>query len=242
MTNYLGTVYADPNVEDEFLTTIKNGSQEYATDYSKNYFQLKSGGYMLKSAVTVLDGRANADNIVRSSAFQTDGTSERLILSGTSRPPFHINETSGDEFSVTLFNTTLTGGLPDLTGTELFDGLTQTADADTLTLTFSLKDPSQFWGYNIEYDGTDTILYFKRRPQLSQAPGKPLEHITIVLDPGHGGYDSGALGITGEQGPYESQINQLAAFYAKQRLEDLGALVVLTRTEDIPMTMDDRMR
>lgn len=57
----------------------------------------------------------------------------------------------------------------------------------------------------------------------------------IVIDPGHGGRDVGAIGASGN---YESTYTLTTANVLKQRLEALGAEVILTRTEDrfIPLT------
>ncbi|WP_407269555.1 N-acetylmuramoyl-L-alanine amidase [Radiobacillus sp. PE A8.2] len=52
---------------------------------------------------------------------------------------------------------------------------------------------------------------------------------TIVLDPGHGGYDVGAIGASGN---YEKDYNLLTAKALKQKLEILGAEVILTRSTD----------
>ena len=53
---------------------------------------------------------------------------------------------------------------------------------------------------------------------------------TIVLDPGHGGSDPGAIGPTGLQ---EKQVTLPIAEYLKFILEAKGAKVILTRTTDV---------
>ena len=53
---------------------------------------------------------------------------------------------------------------------------------------------------------------------------------TIVLDPGHGGSDPGAIGPTGLQ---EKQVTLPIAEYLKSILEAKGAKVILTRTTDV---------
>lgn len=51
----------------------------------------------------------------------------------------------------------------------------------------------------------------------------------IVIDPGHGGYDPGKLGISGTK---EDEINLQIAFKLKSYLEQSGATVIMTRTDD----------
>ena len=57
---------------------------------------------------------------------------------------------------------------------------------------------------------------------------EPLGQI-IVIDPGHGGEDCGAVGVTGV---YEKDLNLKMAFAVGEKLEKEGYLVVYTRTED----------
>lgn len=52
----------------------------------------------------------------------------------------------------------------------------------------------------------------------------------IVLDPGHGGVDPGAVS---KNGVMEKDINLAIAKYLKEYLEQSGAVVILTRSEDV---------
>ena len=52
----------------------------------------------------------------------------------------------------------------------------------------------------------------------------------VVIDPGHGGTDPGALGI---RGSYEKKLNLDLSMLAKAKLEKAGARVLLTRTTDV---------
>lgn len=59
-----------------------------------------------------------------------------------------------------------------------------------------------------------------------------LEGITVILDPGHGGKDPGAIGVLDGVTIYEKDINLAIALQTKARLEALGARVVMTRSAD----------
>jgi len=67
--------------------------------------------------------------------------------------------------------------------------------------------------------------------------GTPLTGATVVLDPGHGGNESGAVGPAGTT---EKSVNLAIAQEAERRLEALGATVVLTRTGDYRVTLASR--
>ena len=67
--------------------------------------------------------------------------------------------------------------------------------------------------------------------------GTPLHGATVVLDPGHGGKETGA---TGPNGLVERDLNLVVAKLTKADLEAQGATVVLTHERDYEMTLQDR--
>jgi N-acetylmuramoyl-L-alanine amidase len=67
--------------------------------------------------------------------------------------------------------------------------------------------------------------------------GAPLPAAHVVLDPGHGGDESGAIGPGGTR---EKDVNLAVAKETKRRLEALGATVVLARTGDYRITLRSR--
>ncbi|MEO7427887.1 MAG: N-acetylmuramoyl-L-alanine amidase, partial [Acidimicrobiales bacterium] len=67
--------------------------------------------------------------------------------------------------------------------------------------------------------------------------GAPLSGATVVLDPGHGGNEPGAVGPGGAT---EKDVNLAVALETKRQLEAQGATVVLTRTGDYRVTLASR--
>lgn len=67
--------------------------------------------------------------------------------------------------------------------------------------------------------------------------GAPLSGATVVLDPGHGGDEPGAVGPNGAK---EKDVNLAVALETKRQLEEQGAVVVLTRTADYRITLASR--
>jgi N-acetylmuramoyl-L-alanine amidase len=77
-----------------------------------------------------------------------------------------------------------------------------------------------------------------RRPAATtrNAAGPPP---LVMLDPGHGGKDPGAIGISGT---YEKQVALAAAFELKRQLEREGHYrVAMTRARDVFIPLDDRV-
>jgi len=67
---------------------------------------------------------------------------------------------------------------------------------------------------------------------------KPLKGISILLDPGHGGADPGAVGPTGLK---ESDVNLRVARYLRDLLQADGAEVKMTRDKDVALSLADRV-
>lgn len=84
-------------------------------------------------------------------------------------------------------------------------------------------------------DGAWTVL----TPCANQATvdGERLTGAHVVIDPGHGGRETGAIGPSGV---VEAELNLDVALKTKAELEALGATVVLTRNDDTRVTIETR--
>lgn len=69
------------------------------------------------------------------------------------------------------------------------------------------------------------------------AGGAPIHGATVVVDPGHGGIETGA---SGPNGLVEKDLNLAVAQLVKSYLEREGATVVMTRTADYRVTLHAR--
>jgi N-acetylmuramoyl-L-alanine amidase len=72
---------------------------------------------------------------------------------------------------------------------------------------------------------------------LVRDPNTVLKGKVIVLDPGHGGYDSGTRGVT----YLEKTLTLRTALELKPLLEKAGAKVILTRSSDIYLSLTQRV-
>ncbi|SHN12455.1 N-acetylmuramoyl-L-alanine amidase [Cyclobacterium lianum] len=84
------------------------------------------------------------------------------------------------------------------------------------------------------------VSYYPAKAALSAVP--PLDGKVICIDPGHGGTaatDSYRVGPSGER---EEWVNLRVALVLSEMLEEAGATVVLTRTDDTFVPLEDRSR
>ena len=86
---------------------------------------------------------------------------------------------------------------------------------------------SKLAGYSGSYEGNDFVLKIRKFPKIDEK--HPLKNITITLDPGHGGNESGATGCCGHK---EKDINLAIAKFLRAELHKRGAKVVMTRSDD----------
>lgn len=92
-----------------------------------------------------------------------------------------------------------------------------------------------FWA-KVLYKGQNAYVHKTYLKLLNQS-GSPLAGRIIVLDPGHGGKDPGAV-----SGSYqEKRIVFTVSSILKQKLENAGATVYMTRTGDTYPTLEERV-
>lgn len=81
-----------------------------------------------------------------------------------------------------------------------------------------------------------SVGYFQYANSAVQTFGLATASKTIIIDPGHGGFDPGKTGTTGV---HEKEINLNIALKLRDYLEQSGAYVIMTRTEDVDLDGDD---
>jgi len=114
----------------------------------------------------------------------------------------------------------------------------QQVAADHLRLCVELNG-KQLWGYKCDVTNHSVRLTIRRPPQLAPAPDSPLKGLTLALEPGHGGNNSGARGVSGSQ---EKDINRLAVEELARQFEAAGARTVIVRPNDESPSLSERVR
>ncbi len=109
---------------------------------------------------------------------------------------------------------------------------TQNAGPD-VAVTVELGEP--LWGYRTRWERNDLILEIRRSPAIDQ--GSPLRDRVIVVDAGHP-----PAGATGPTGLREAEANVAIALRLRQRLEDAGAKVLMTRAVDTAVGLWPRVQ
>jgi N-acetylmuramoyl-L-alanine amidase len=115
----------------------------------------------------------------------------------------------------------------------------QRVGTDQMRFDFQLK-PKQQWGYQLRYVGNSLVLTLRQPPKVVSNISQPLKGVKIVVDPGHGNEDSGAVGQANGNTYLEKNLNLQLSSLLQQELQKKGAIVTMTRSTDLNPSLDDR--
>jgi N-acetylmuramoyl-L-alanine amidase len=91
----------------------------------------------------------------------------------------------------------------------------------------------QHWGHQLYYRGNMLVIKIKHQPE-----NLSLDKLTIAVDAGHGGSNTGAGGPTGSS---EKALTLAVALKLQKSLEQQGAKVIMTRTKEKFVDNKDRI-
>ncbi len=98
---------------------------------------------------------------------------------------------------------------------------------------FHINKLDKISGFNSYYTSDNRLIV-----EVSTPP-KALKGLKITIDPGHGGQESGAIGCLGDK---EKDVNLAIALKLKNKLQDAGAKVFMTRENDSSVSLSDRVK
>lgn len=93
------------------------------------------------------------------------------------------------------------------------------------------------WGYDVRYGWGGQMQIMVKYPPTIEDATKPLTNRVIAVDAGHGGRNNGSLGATGTM---EKEVTLAISKKLQELLEEAGAKVVMTRTDDSYLYMSER--
>ncbi len=243
----------------------------FTEDGSKNvyvYYVLQSGKRVYKSKngtavndVSVEYGVSVASNSISQVSVAVSGGYTSLYFDMASKVPFSlelgpqtytdayslspdftVSSCTATEVTLTFHYTTDAAALPTLSGSAVFSGISGWSRSGTdMSLTLKLAQTGEFHGVYAEYAGDTLVLSFCEPAVLSKTTsgGYSLSGITIMLDPGHGGHSTGAVGANPNYP--EKRLNLELSLKIKSMLESYGATVLMTRSSDVYLTLDERV-
>ncbi|HBK66169.1 MAG TPA: N-acetylmuramoyl-L-alanine amidase, partial [Cyanobacteria bacterium UBA11166] len=244
-----GVARSGPSTDYSRLTPLPKGTKATITGREGEWVRLDYGAWIKESEVQIISSPIPPTSIIRGvTSRQIQGATEVIFPLET---PVPVRVQQGDgTFTLTLYNTTAQTDTIRLDDNPLIKRLDwQQVAPDRVEYTFNLKFEQQ-WGYSLRYEGTSLILTLRHPPKSGSGridsnnvsnpnSRQPLAGITILLDPGHGGAESGA---SGPNGYLEKDVNLVVSKLLKQELIAKGATVYMTREEDKDVSLVDRAK
>ncbi|MEO1209273.1 MAG: N-acetylmuramoyl-L-alanine amidase [Cyanobacteria bacterium J06638_20] len=232
-----GTARTGPSTSYSRLTPLPTGTRAAVTGREANWYRLDYGAWIRDTDVQEVAGSVPPHTLIRSVTSRVvDGWTEVRFPLQAPIPVSVLQE--GDRFTLTLHNATAQTDTIYLSDDPVIQRLDWTQPApDRVEYRFALKSDQQ-WGYKLHYEGTTLVLSLRHPPQVDLGSDRPLDGITILVDPGHGGPED--LGARGPNGVPEKDVNLVVSRLLRDRLEARGATVIMTRDDDIDLWPNDR--
>lgn len=245
-----GVARTGPGTDYSRLTPLPKGTRVAVAGREGEWLRLDYGAWINSKETRTLPGAIPPQTIIRSVGYRKlPGVTEMVF---PLQVPVPVSVQQGDRtFTLTLYNTTAQTDIIRLDDNPLISRLDwqqlppTVGGGQGVQYTFNFKKAQQ-WGYKLRYDGTSLVLALRDSP-FNPASGretrglfkrqKSLSGIKILLDPGHGGKESGASGPTGY---LEKDVNLVVSKLVRDELIKRGATVVMTRDDDTEVSLPER--
>lgn len=220
--------YIDSNVLIKVVDSVKN---DYKVQLSANHF-----AYLPKQNFKI-DTSAKLRPYYLTSSWRVwgDDKYDYVSVSLTEKLPYRsIQQIDPAKIVVDIFGATSnTNWITQLkTVKEIKNVWYEQIEDDVFRIYIELKH-KQHWGYFIWYNKNALQIKVKRQPSSL----KP-KNLLVAIDPGHGGSNSGATGVTSNVN--EKEYTLKIATEVEKYLKRKGFQTFMTRTSDTDLSMIDR--
>ncbi len=237
ITNEDIDTYESSNTGNGAAYELRKGMVDYVTGMTGSYARLASGLWVRKTSISTYTSKVSLSPEITSAVYESGEKWDSLKLTY----PSSLAATSsfnGSKLKVNI-SAASSGVIPELPADAPFASAIFTKSGHLGQYVLTMKSDANIDGYYIEKTSDGIIVHIKR-PVKAAAGDKPLTGLVIMLDPGHGGDDTGATGPLGTLYA-EKRINLNTAIKLRTELQSLGAKVVMTRSSDVTMSLSDRL-
>ena len=228
--------YLDSNI---LVKIVDSFNTDYKIRLSAQHY-----AYIAKGSVLLVGKQANRPvphNPHLSGTMRVfgDTASDYVTLAVDDRYPYHgFQLIEPSRVAVDVFGVTSnTNWITQLhTAKEIKNTWYEQVEDDVFRIYIQLKH-SQHWGYAIAYDsvGKHLVIRIRRQPAVLD-----IRKLRIAIDPGHGGDNSGASGVTSKV--LEKEYTLLIAEQLQKVLKTAGVKnIFMTRTKDTSLSMPERI-
>ena len=239
-------------------TTDRLAGTAYDAASKNEYYLLGCGRRVYKedAEVYITNGTLSANTLTASAAVSAKSTA--LTLKADWRVPFNLqllpqaygnpakqdyttDRQTTEYIDITFYYTTAVNDAPDVSQSPLFTRAEwRRGEGNTYVLRLYLAHTAQFYGYAVAWDNDGSLTFTFRHPTsvAGNDASQPLRGFKVVIDPGHGGDSVGTAG--GKLA--EKTLTLTYSLLLRGKLEAMGATVVMTRTSDASLSLEERTR
>jgi len=228
-----------PSTSYSRVTPLINGAVDNIVGEQNGYYLLQSGVWTDSKYVKVVNNKALASNKISAITLKDNGSYTDITFKMPVNAVFGV-EVSPSKVILNIYNTKGISTNAAAPSASIFKSISYRDINGTAQYTFNLKSEDNYFGYYASYKNGSLVFSLKNAPKISGTGSKPLTGLKVLLDAGHGGSESGAIGPLGKHGLYEKQINLAITLNARKYLQNLGATVIMTRTSDKTVSLSER--
>lgn len=261
--NYLpeGTVdYCSQNV-------VTNGSMQYIRMRCGRRVYVQKNNYPASGKTQVVEcyrGTLPDHNEIGFASLTVSGSHTVLTLDTLWKAPFYfdlqpqeyydagsrdyrVSALTAEYVDITFCYATVFEGTVEIPADNpLFRSAELIRNPSDCTLRLYLKKAGAFYGWDAVYNAQGQLCFRFLNPvkatAASNAYGADLTGVRIMLDVGHGGLDGGSVATLSDGTEIdEAVLNLKLANILKSKLESMGATVIMNRTDDASLKVDDRI-
>ncbi|BAC88463.1 N-acetylmuramoyl-L-alanine amidase [Gloeobacter violaceus] len=229
-------VRAGPGAEFARLSPLTRGVRSRVTAVSGDWLRLQGEGWIARADGMALPvGTALPTSAVGALRTRVTTAGSELIVPLEMRLPASVRQEE-HRLIVTLWGAQ---ARTDLIRFDAPDPLIRSVQWETVSpegvrFYIDLRERRQ-WGYQLRYEDNALVVALRKGPRV----GRGLAGARVMIDPGHGGAQTGSIGPSGIP---EKTVNLAIALRLGEQLRRAGAEVLFTRTADVDVPLAERSR
>lgn len=229
--------HSSPSSSSSVTNELYKGMTDNITAISNNFIRLASGHWIKSSDAKTYTSKNALNHQIKNISY-TSGEKWDKILFNVSSSCSAFASFDSSMLKIKISPCSYSSN-PSLPSSSPFSKISVAKSDNGVEFVLPLKNGERIEGYYVENTSNGIVLNIKKRFVVKNAE-KPLEGVTIMIDPGHGGSDSGAIGPLGLKYS-EKTINLNASLKLKYELEQLGAKIAMTRERDVFLSLEERL-
>lgn len=231
-----GIARTGPGTDYARLTPLPVGTQDQVTGWEGDWLRLGYGGWLHRRQVSLHPSRAVPHTVLQGVRSQVGAEWTEIHFPLATPIPITIHQEPG-VIQITLWHTTAQTDFIRLDPSPAVRFFTWQQVAPGQVRYRFYAPGAQLWGYGVSYRDNVLVLHLRHPPRLAV---DSLRGVRILIDPGHGGPED--LGALGPDGTPEKQVTLQISQLLAERLRQRGAAVFLTRTQDVAVSLAERVR